>query len=54
MKKYKVSGKRENGNRWEYIGRRTIEQVEKFKTELVYAEYRLIDIDTNEEIIIKR
>lgn len=54
MKKYKVSGKRENSKKWEYIGKRTTEQVEEYKTTLVYAQYRLIDIETGEETIIYR
>lgn len=52
MKKYKVSGKRENGKKWEYIGKRTAEQIEECKERLVYTQYRLIDIETGEETII--
>ena len=54
MKKYKVSGMRENGKRWEYKGKRTMEQVEEMKKIYVFEKYRLIDVETGEEIIINR
>lgn len=54
MKKYKVSGMREDGKRWEYKGKRTMEQLEEMKKTLVFEKYRLIDVETGEEIIINR
>lgn len=52
--KYKVSGMREDGKRWEYIGKRTMEQVEEYinTKRFVYIKYRLINVETGEEMIM--
>ena len=45
---------RENGKRWVYKGKRTMEQVEEMKKIYVFEKYRLIDAETGEEIITNR
>lgn len=54
MKKYKVSGRAEdfNNGKWLYVGRKTLEEIEVLKITKIFTQYRLIDLDTKEEIII--